>query len=189
MSAVPYMAIASIAADLMSKKDEEKRWKVANLGQIEQSRLGDFKQIVQGGRATHEYGQLGRPKESSGLGAALQAIGSVAGSFGGGDSESGAPATNLEKPGLLSDWDPDAAKAGAYDKWKDSAPSLITMDVKDAPSDLDEALDHGPLSLGSMDPTPEKLTDDPDATSGFNDTLADKLAQKHYGMGKGRFGI
>lgn len=187
MSAVPYMAIASIAADIMSKKDEDKRWKVANLGQIEQSRLGDFKQIVQGGRATHEYGQLGRPKESSGLGAALQAIGSLAGSFGGGDET---PPTNLEKPGLLSDWDPEKAKAGEYDRWKDKVPSLITMDVKDAPSDLSEALDHGPLSLGSMDATPEKLTDDPDATSGFNDTLADKLAQKHYGMGqKGRFGL
>lgn len=164
-----------MAMDMLDKQQQGKLAASNALQAVKQTNFDDIKSIVQGGRATGHYSSvLPQDHSSSGLGSALQAIGGTMGS-GGSDSPDSpdAPSTNLEKPGLLSDW----------------APSLIKMSVKDAPSDLDEALDHGPLSLGSMDPTPEKLTDDPDATSGFNDTLADKLAQKHYGMGKGRFGI
>jgi hypothetical protein len=156
--AFPILALASIAADLMSKKDEDNRWKTANLGQIEQSRLGDFKQIVQGGRATHEYGQLARPTGSSGLGGALQALGSLAGAFGGG-SESETPSTNLEKPDLLKNYDPeaDAKYKGGLSLFNEDAGSGVPKDIS--------AATEKPLVIGAIDVSPGKLTDNPDDVS------------------------
>lgn len=159
--ALPILALASIAMDLLNKNQEEKRNQIATLNDNEQTRLGDFKSIVQGGRATGQYhSSVPRDNSSSGLGSALQALGSLAGSVGG-SSESGgdAPPTNLEKPDLLKGYDPeaDAKYKGGLSLFNEDAGSGIPKDIS--------AATEKPLVIGAIDVTPGKLTDNPDDVS------------------------
>jgi hypothetical protein len=101
--ALPVLAIAAMAADLLSKNQKDKADYTAKLAGIDQQRLANEGAIFQGGRASGGYGQFVQPRpeqHDNGLGAALQLIGGLAG--GGGDKpEAAAGSDNVDQSASL----------------------------------------------------------------------------------------
>lgn len=89
---MPYMALIGVALDALKQNSEQAEHYADSEAAIHQERLRNKSAIYQGSRSTPDYSAaLRRAPEhqgNSGLGAAIQALGAVAGSAGG-DSGTG----------------------------------------------------------------------------------------------------
>lgn len=127
--------LIGIAADILSSGPKARALKEDKQAAFEQERLRNKSAIYQGHSSTPDYSFMtARPaaKGDSGLGSAIQLLGGVLGSKGGGGSSEGygqaldhatsEGSYDLDsgKGGLLSEWDPLSSDASVDDpdKWK-----------------------------------------------------------------------